>query len=62
MFLQRYLFSPIILYQSKSFPLCMKSTLLYVFLPDDVFVPCNYGLDFAMSLLSKQSINFELIG
>ena len=36
-------------------PFCMESTL-YVFLPDGVFLPCDHGLDFDVSL-PENSIN-----
>ena len=38
-----------------SLSFCMETTL-YVFLPGDVFIPCDHGLGFDISLLCENSI------
>ena len=45
---------------SLPFTLCVKSTL-YVFLPDGVFLSCDHGLDFDISLLCESSIKNQSI-
>ena len=37
-------------FEPSAFPFCMESTV-YVFLPDGVFLLCDHGLDFGISLL-----------